>query len=112
MKGLLNLPHRQFVFTMPKALRWGIISDIMYRVTNTIAESIIASILKIKAMACGFRNRTRFRTELLFDRGGLSMLPAGSDPHGSPQRLIYLRRSAAVGRSNKYRGRKGLLSTS
>ena len=28
-------------------------------------------------MACGYRNRARFRTAILFHRAGLSMLPAG-----------------------------------
>ena len=29
-----------------------------------------------QAMACGFRNRTRFRTAILFHKGGLSLLTA------------------------------------
>ncbi len=37
---------------------------------------INARIQKIKAMACGFRNRARFRTAIPFHTGGLSMLPA------------------------------------
>jgi transposase len=56
---------------------WGIINAIMHRATNAIAESINATIQKIKARACGFRNRSRFRTAILFHKGGLSMLPSG-----------------------------------
>jgi transposase len=55
---------------------WGIINAIMLGVTNAAAESINAKIQKIKAMACGFRNRARFRIAILFHKGGLSMLPA------------------------------------
>ena len=53
----------------------GIINAIMLGVTNAAAESINAKIQKIKAMACGFRNRARFRIAILFHKGGLSMLP-------------------------------------
>lgn len=55
---------------------WGILNAIMLKATNAIAESINATIQKIKARACGFRNRTRFRTAILFHKGGLSMLPS------------------------------------
>jgi len=56
---------------------WGILNAVLHRVTNAIAESINATIQKIKARACGFRNRARFRTAILFHKGGLSMLPSG-----------------------------------
>jgi len=56
---------------------WGILNSIMLKVTNAIAESINATIQKIKARACGFRNRARFRTAILFHKGGLSLLPSG-----------------------------------
>lgn len=56
---------------------WGILNAIMLKVTNAIAESINATIQKIKARACGFRNRARFRTAILFHKGGLSLLPSG-----------------------------------
>jgi len=60
---------------MVRRYLWGIINAIMHRVTNAMAESINAKIQKIKAMACGFRNRARFRTAILFHKGNLSMLP-------------------------------------
>ena len=56
---------------------WGILNEIQLKATNAIAESVNATIQKIKARACGFRNLTRFRTEILFHKGGLSLLPTG-----------------------------------
>lgn len=61
---------------MVRSYLWGIINSILLRVTNATAESINAKIQKIKAMACGFRNRARFRTAIMFHKGSLSMLPA------------------------------------
>jgi transposase len=61
---------------MVKNYLWGILNAIVHRVTNAISESINATIQKVKARACGFRNRTRFRIAILFHRGGLSMLPS------------------------------------
>ena len=52
--------------------------------TNAIAESLnariqlSARIQKVKAMACGFRNRERFRRAILFHLGGLDLMPAGA----------------------------------
>jgi transposase len=62
---------------MVKNYLWGILNAIMLKVTNAIAESINATIQKIKARACGFRNRSRFRTAILFHKGGLSLYPSG-----------------------------------
>jgi transposase len=62
---------------MVKNHLWGILNAIMHRVTNAISESVNATIQKIKAKACGYRNRSRFRTAILFHKGGLSMLPSG-----------------------------------
>jgi transposase len=61
---------------MVKEYLWGILNAIVHRVTNAISESINATIQKVKARACGFRNRARFRIAILFHRGGLSMLPS------------------------------------
>jgi Transposase and inactivated derivatives len=66
---------------MVKANLWGILNAIVQRATNAMSESINAGIQKIKAQACGFRNRARFRIAILFHRGGLSMLPL-CDLHG------------------------------
>lgn len=56
---------------------WGILNAVQLKATNAIAESVNATIQKIKARACGFRNRARFRTAILFHKGGLSLMPAG-----------------------------------
>lgn len=61
---------------MVKEHLWGILNAIMQKATNAIAESVNATIQKIKARACGFRNRSRFRTAILFHRGGLQLLPS------------------------------------
>jgi transposase len=63
---------------MVKEHLWGILNAVRLKATNAIAESINAMIQKIKARACGFRNRARFRTAILFHKGGLSMLPSGT----------------------------------
>lgn len=82
-KALLGWIARCRLYSMIKVGRmvrnylWGIVNAIMLKVTNAIAESINATIQKIKARACGFRNRSRFRTAILFHKGGLSMLPSG-----------------------------------
>ena len=62
---------------MVKTHLWGILNAIQLKATNAIAESVNATIQKIKARACGYRNRARFRTVILFHKGGLSLLPAG-----------------------------------
>jgi transposase len=56
---------------------WGILNAIIASVTNSLAESKNARIQKIKATACGFRNRARFRRSILFHLGGLDLMPPG-----------------------------------
>jgi len=60
---------------MIKNYLWGIINAIMFKTTNAIAESKNARIQRVKKMACGFRNRARFRMAILFHLGGLNMMP-------------------------------------
>lgn len=60
-----------------KAHLWGILNAVVASATNAIGESLNARIQKIKAMACGFRNRERFRRTILFHLGGLDLMPAG-----------------------------------
>ena len=60
---------------------WGIINAIVHKATNAISESINATIQKIKARACGFRSKARFRTAILFHKGGLSLMPSGALGH-------------------------------
>jgi transposase len=54
---------------------WGIINAVILNVNNARAESINAKIQKIKARACGFRNRERFRNAIYFHLGGLDLYP-------------------------------------
>jgi transposase len=61
-----------------KAHLWGILNAVVTSSTNAIGESLNARIQKIKAMACGFRNRQRFRRAILFHLGGLSLMPTGA----------------------------------
>lgn len=60
---------------MIKNYLWGIINAIMFKTSNAIAESKNARIQRVKKMACGFRNRARFRMAILFHLGGLKMMP-------------------------------------
>ena len=54
---------------------WGIMNAIRLSVNNCMLESKNARIQKIKNMACGFRNKKRFKTAILFHLGGLDMMP-------------------------------------
>ena len=53
----------------------GIINAIVLRATNAAAESVNSKIQRVKRMACGFRNRERFRNAIYFHLGGLDLLP-------------------------------------
>jgi transposase len=54
----------------------GIINAIVLKATNAASESINARIQHVKRMACGFRNRERFRNAIYFHLGGLDLSPA------------------------------------
>jgi transposase len=53
----------------------NIVTYAIHRITNALAEGINTKIEKIKRMACGFRNRTHYRTAIYFHCGGLDLLP-------------------------------------
>ena len=53
----------------------GIITAIVMTATNAGAESINAKIQRLKRMACGYRNRERFRRAIYFHLGGLKLYP-------------------------------------
>ena len=53
----------------------GILNAVVLDATNAGSESINAKIQKVKRMACGFRNRERFRTAIYFHCGGLDLYP-------------------------------------
>ena len=51
----------------------GILNAIRLRANNGLAEARNSCIQRIKRMACGFRDQTRFHREIIFQFGGLSM---------------------------------------
>lgn len=53
----------------------NIVTYARHRITNALGEAINAKIEKIKRMACGFRNRTHYRTAIYFHCGGLDLFP-------------------------------------
>jgi transposase len=53
----------------------GVLNAIMARVSNAMLEAKNARIQWVKKMACGFRNRKRFRMAILFHLGGLNLMP-------------------------------------
>ncbi len=54
---------------------WGILNAIRLKVNNSMLEAKNACIQRIKKIACGFRNRDRFKTAILFHLGGLDLHP-------------------------------------
>lgn len=60
---------------MLKEHLWGVINAVVQGITNATAESLNAKIQRVKKNACGFRNRERFRTAILFHCGGLDLYP-------------------------------------
>lgn len=59
----------------------GVINAATSSLTNAPAESLNARIQWIKKMACGYRNRERFRTAIYFHLGGLDLLPDSCPSH-------------------------------
>jgi transposase len=66
------------VATMIREHLEGILNAIILQATNAGAESVNAKIQRVKRMACGYRNRARFRTAIAFHLSGLSLYPATS----------------------------------
>jgi transposase len=54
---------------------WGILNAIRLKANNSMLEAKNSKIQKIKKMACGFRNRKRFKNAILFHLGGLDIMP-------------------------------------
>jgi transposase len=55
---------------------YGIMSYFKHRLTNAPTEAINSRIETLWKAACGFRNKKRFRTIILFHLGGLDLYPA------------------------------------
>jgi len=51
----------------------NIVTYARHRITNALGESINSKIEKVKRLACGFRNRSHYRTAIYFHCGGLSL---------------------------------------
>jgi transposase len=53
----------------------GVMNYFSHRITNAVAEGLNSKIATIQKMAYGFRNKTHFRTAVLFRCGGLPLYP-------------------------------------
>lgn len=73
-------PMREVAKTIKRHLE-GILTAIVLNASNAHAESINSCIQRIKAMACGFRNRVRFRNAIYFHLGGLNLYPQTASPN-------------------------------
>ena len=60
---------------MVRRFLWGILNAIRLKVNNSMLEAKNARIQRIKKIACGFRNRERFKNAILFHLGGLDLMP-------------------------------------
>lgn len=57
---------------------WGVLNAIRLRANNSMLEAKNARIQRIKKIACGFRNRARFKNAILFHLGGLDLMPVAT----------------------------------
>lgn len=55
---------------------FGIVNASIFRASNALSETINGKIQRIKRLACGFRNQTRFKNAILFHLGGLDLYPS------------------------------------
>jgi len=55
---------------------YGILSYFTHPITNAMSEGINSKIETLWKAACGFRNKQRFRTAILFHLGGLDLAPS------------------------------------
>ncbi len=55
---------------------WGILNAIVLKQNNSMLEATNSVIQRIKKVACGFRNKQRFSTSVMFRLGKLDMLLA------------------------------------
>ena len=51
----------------------GILNAVRLKASNGLAEARNSSIQRVKYMACGFRNKARFKQEILFQFGGYDL---------------------------------------
>jgi transposase len=55
---------------------WGIRNAIRMQINNSMLEAKNARIQRIKKIACGYRNKERFKNAILFHLGGLDLIPS------------------------------------
>ena len=67
-------PLKSVARTLKKYLD-GIVTVLKYRFCNAIAEGMNSRIQLMVQKACGYRNKERLKTDILFHLGGLSMDP-------------------------------------
>jgi transposase len=67
-------PLKHVARTLKKHLD-GIVTVLKYRFCNAIAEGMNSRIQLMVQKACGYRNKERLKTDILFHLGGLSMDP-------------------------------------
>ena len=58
-----------------KHFLYGILNYCKHRITNAMTEGINSRIETLWKSSCGFRNKERFRTVILFHLGGLELYP-------------------------------------
>lgn len=68
-------PVKKIAYTLKSHL-YGILSYCKHRISNATTEGINSQIETLRKAACGFRNKQRFRTVILFNLGGLHLYPA------------------------------------
>lgn len=57
--------------------KWDhVVTYLKYRFCNAIAESVNSRIQLLIQKSCGYRNRERFKTDVLFHLGGLNLYPS------------------------------------
>ena len=66
------------VYKMIKKHLWGILNAIRLKANNSMVEAKNARIQRIKKTACGYRNKERFKTAILFHLGGLDLMPCST----------------------------------
>jgi transposase len=74
--SLCRIPEMIKVGLTIRRYFWGILNAIRLKATNGQLEAKNNSIQRIKRMACGFRNRDRFRNAILFHLGKLDLFPS------------------------------------
>lgn len=57
---------------------WGILNAIRLKANNSMLEAKNARIQRIKKIACGFRNKERFKNAILFHLGRLDLMPSAT----------------------------------